>query len=178
MAAGRGREGRGSGRRARRGAAALFLAAAAIVLALSILNPLVVEGPSMFPTFEQGDLVFLFRLAYGLRAGGRFVLSWSEPRRGDLVVLRSPSIGATAVKRVAATGGDPLAVSGLELSYPGGSAALTPAQAFHFMGLEAVPGGELLLLGDNPSASEDSREYGCVPVAAVLGKVVGSIRRR
>ncbi len=132
----------------------------------------------MSPAFEQGDLILLFRLAYGLRAGGRLVLSWSEPRRGDLVVLRPPSIGGTALKRVAATGGDPLALSGPVLSYPGGSATLTPAQAFHFMGLGAVPDGELLLLGDNPSASEDSREYGCVPVAAVLGKVVGSIRRR
>jgi signal peptidase I len=35
-----------------------------------------------------------------------------------------------------------------------------------------VPPGHLVLLGDNPDGSGDSRQYGFVPAAAVVGVVV------
>jgi len=34
------------------------------------------------------------------------------------------------------------------------------------------PDGTLVLLGDSPDASTDSREFGAVPLASVLGRVV------
>jgi signal peptidase I len=160
-------------------ASAAFIALAALLVAgFAVCGPFAVEGPSMGPGLEPGDSVWLFRLAYGLRAGGAYAIRWAEPARGDIVVVRSPADGRLAVKRVAGAAGDPLAVSGNEIVLPGARAPLTSAQAFHLMGLGAVPEGEVFLLGDDPGFSEDSREYGCVPVAAVLGKVVGSIRRR
>lgn len=63
------------------------------------------------------------------------------------------------IKRVAAVPGDPV-------PFPiDGSGPL-------------VPPGSLVLLGDNPDGSGDSRQYGYVPVDAVVGVVLRSITGR
>ena len=36
-----------------------------------------------------------------------------------------------------------------------------------------IPQGNVWLLGDNPSNSRDSRDYGPVPVGLIMGKAVG-----
>ncbi|SEL42863.1 S26 family signal peptidase [Nonomuraea pusilla] len=112
-----------------------------------------VSGPSMEPTLRPGDRV-LVRRTPGV-----------VPGRGDVVVVEEPGpcrpgdrTGAAGtrwvVKRVAAVPGDP------EPPY-------LPAWARHPSGL--VPAGRLVLLGDNPAGSRDSRHYGTVPASRVLG---------
>ena len=50
-------------------------------------------------------MLLVNRAAYGIRApsGGRYLLRWSEPREGEIVVFRAPD-GRTAVKRCAPSG--------------------------------------------------------------------------
>ncbi|MET9295509.1 S26 family signal peptidase [Streptomyces sp. NPDC003077] len=66
------------------------------------------------------------------------------------------------IKRVAAAPGDPVP----RASVP----ALATAPE------ERVPPGRLVLLGDNPGASLDSRQYGYFPIARVLGTVPSAPR--
>jgi signal peptidase I len=63
---------------------------------------------SMNPTIVEGDLIYVNKLAYGLRIPLTLhrLASWSEPQRGDIVVCLSPEDGTRLVKRVVATPGD------------------------------------------------------------------------
>jgi signal peptidase I len=71
------------------------------------------------------------------------------PRRGSIVVFHEPETGILAVKRVAARPGDRVRIAA-------GILHLGPDEAW--------------LLGDNESASLDSRRYGPVPQHALAGR--------
>ncbi len=66
----------------------------------------VVEGRSMLPALAQGQVVFVLRCAYGLRAPfrGDYLLRWASPEPGQVVAATSPRDGRPVVKRVAAGG--------------------------------------------------------------------------
>ena len=71
-------------------------------------------------------------------------------RRGDLVVVRDPdAAGRWVVKRVAALPGEEVDVGGRTLA----------------------AGDGIVLLGDNPAQSTDSRVYGAVSLEDVHGRV-------
>lgn len=123
-----------------------------------------VHGPSMLPTHRDGD-----RLLVRRRAG-------HQVRTGDVVVVDlrrfgdqpAPDLGPVrshVVKRVAAVAGEPAPAGG-------------PAPASVDSARPVVPPGRLVLLGDNPAMSTDSRHYGFVPTGRVLGVVVRPLRRR
>lgn len=73
-------------------------------------NP--VPTGSMNPTILEGDVVWVNKLAYGLRVPLTTVYAtrWSEPSRGDIVVVLSPADGTRLVKRVVGIPGDTLAM--------------------------------------------------------------------
>ncbi len=142
----------GSGTRLPSGGGALLTATA---LALSIkvfaLDLAVVEGRSMEPFVSRGSLVLVSKCAYGLRApgrGGTYWLRWGSPAAGDTVLAYPPSTGTRVVKRVASE---------------------APP---NFKYSEGARGRPIYLLGDNPPASRDSREYGPVGMDDIAGKVI------
>jgi signal peptidase I len=68
---------------------------------------MVTEGPSMTPAIRNGTVLLVLRLAYGFRppGAGGYLLRWSGPKAGDVVVFLTPG-GDTAVKRCGAWDGD------------------------------------------------------------------------
>ncbi len=118
-----------------------------------------VDGPSMEPTFHQGDRVVVRRTP-------RFAVS-----SGDVVVIEKADVPLTlryrpgrirdgrrwVIKRVSAVPGDPV---------PDG----VPVPDV------IVPEGKLVLLGDNARNSVDSRMVGYFPAEALLGGVVRRLR--
>lgn len=115
-----------------------------------------VRGMSMAPTYQPGDRVLVRRgPSRRVRAGQIVVVDLPESLRPlpaglpPTEVLRQRRV----IKRVAAVAGD-LAPAGV---------GDVPAP---------VPPGAMVLLGDNPLASGDSRQYGAVPLDAVVGVVV------
>lgn len=84
------------------------------VLIAFLLRSFVVEAykipsASMAPSLQVGDHVVVLKLAYGLHLpfAQRWLLRWSEPRRGDVVVFKSPRPpGRDLVKRVVGVAGD------------------------------------------------------------------------
>lgn len=134
---------------------ALRAGLAAILLALFargfVLELRVVSGASMTPALLPGDRVLVDRMLYApdLPAALARLLPVRAPRRGDVVLARSPDDGRTAlIKRCVALAGDPLG--------PG-----------------VVPAGTLWLEGDHAADSRDSRAFGAVDRRAVTGRVVG-----
>jgi hypothetical protein len=112
-----------------------------------------VAGGSMRPTLQDGDPILTNKLAYGLRLPltHAWLLRWSGPRRGDVVLLSSPINGGRLVKRVVGVPGD---------------------RVRHGPRTVPVPEGQYFVLGDHPN-SLDSRTFGCVPRERILGRVVG-----
>lgn len=73
-------------------------------------NP--VPTGSMNPTILEGDVVWVNKLAYGLRVPLTQIhlAQWADPRRGDIVVVLSPLDGTRLVKRVVGVPGDTIAM--------------------------------------------------------------------
>jgi signal peptidase I len=70
------------------------------------------------------------------------------PTRGDIVIARDPALPSRhLVKRVGGVPGDPVSHDGT-----------------------TVPPGTILLLGDAPERSRDSREFGPVPLGSIVGR--------
>lgn len=115
-----------------------------------------VAGPSMLPALRPGDRVLVRRT----RAG--------RVQTGQVVVLDAES--GPIIKRVAAAPGDPVppglgAVNTGLGAGPGarGDGVLTGGR---------VPPGRLVLLGDNPGRSVDSRQHGYYDAAHLVGVAV------
>lgn len=154
------------------GAAGLVIA---IIIKFFIFDFLKVSGTSMKPALEDGQTIYVNKLAYGLNnlAGDRLLFSWSQPQAGDIVIyLYNNKI---VVKRCIAVSGDLLEYSfdtGYTLYVGEKSIPLTELQYLNLKNCEKVPEGFVLAVGDNYSESFDSRNYGFVSVKSVLGKVL------
>jgi len=85
---------------------------------------------SMKPTILEGDRVFVNKLAYDLRVPFTTLrlAEWSEPRRGDIVVLLSPENGRRLIKRVIGVPGDVLALRRNRLFVNGRPARYEPIE--------------------------------------------------
>jgi signal peptidase I len=131
-------------------AAVLAAAAAAAALVWSRLLVVTVRGGSMRPTLEIGDRVVV------LRRPGRL------SRRRDLVVVRSPATARDHDTRQ-------LRLKRL-VGRPGDRVPEAIRAALGWDATTRVPDGQILLLGDHPH-SEDSKQWGFVPVDLVVGFV-------
>jgi len=110
-----------------------------------------VSGPSMEPTFVNGDRL-LASSAYWLVG---------EIKPNDIVVVESEEPGEdTIIKRVYKVEGETVDWLNVPNDY-------SLAQ-----GEYVVPAGSIYILGDNREVSEDSRRFGAVPRDRILGKIV------
>ena len=161
-------------RKIRPGWAILVAALLCVAAKAFVIDAAVVEGRSMRPTFEPGSLVLILRCAYGLPSpwGSGYLFRWASPRRGDIVAAASPRDGLPVVKRVAAVGPESLSVAASRLLGLGLDAPLSPDQEERIGPSLEIPARSLLLLGDNPAESVDSRDYGAVAIEAVSGRVL------
>jgi signal peptidase I len=71
-----------------------------------------VPSGSMNPTILEGELVFVNKIAYGLRVPLTLhrLLEWSSPERGDIVICFSPEDGMRLVKRLIGKPGEVIAM--------------------------------------------------------------------
>ncbi|WP_433219638.1 signal peptidase I [Dactylosporangium sp. CS-047395] len=132
-------------------AAALLLVVAALAVLRRRFLAVTVSGVSMQPTLQPGDRVLVRRAGLG------------GIRAGQVVVLRDPESDDDAgedlmIKRAVAVPGDP--VPDIDVT---GTAVLDG---------RTVPPGRMVVLGDNPAFSLDSRRLGFLPGERLLGVVV------
>lgn len=127
----------------------LCMVLAGLLCLKSSITTVVVDGPSMRPTLQSGQYLFVSRLE-------------TMPRPGDVVVVENWMNAQPMVKRVYKVGGQ-------SVEWQKAPLYLSPEERVHYV----VPKGSVYLLGDNSSNSEDSRFYGAVPVEHVIGTVLG-----
>ena len=72
----------------------------AMVIKLVFVDLMITQGRSMLPTLQPGSLLVVNKAAYGFRVPGLgiYLVHWSSPRPGDLLVFYTP-LGERAVKR-------------------------------------------------------------------------------
>jgi signal peptidase I len=170
--------------------------AVVLVFEASVAQPYRIPTSSMEHTFNcarpgQGclgssdDRVLALKLAY----------DFESPQRGQVVVFTAPAAagscdagsgGTTFVKRLIGLPGESVHENGqgfisikqsgsgrwvrLHEPYVTGQARLSDLK--HFNKTWRVPQGEYFMLGDNRGGSCDSRDWGAVPRASLIGPVV------
>ena len=138
----------------------------------------VVDGHSMDPTLDHGELMLVWSLGY-------------SPKQGDIVVLNKTTADflgeAAIVKRVIATGGQSVDIDYVKGKVYVDGAALKEDYILEEMYLPGnphmqsthfdVPEGEVFVMGDNRNGSTDSRDdrLGSVHTDYILGRAVLSV---
>lgn len=108
---------------------ALFFCLVWVPLRSSVIDYNPVPTGSMNPTILEGDVIWVNKLAYGLRVPLTQIhlAQWADPKRGDIVVVLSPEDGTRLVKRVVGVPGDTLAMKDNALVLNGRSVDYRPA---------------------------------------------------
>ncbi len=146
------------------------------------IQPFLVSGSSMVPTFENGDYVLVDEFTYRIR----------PPERGEVVVFHDPQDWSTYfIKRVIGLPGETVKISDNTVTvfngtYPNG---LALDETYLPMGtpvsIESCDGGQIsgsvctytlssstyLMFGDNRAESYDSRSWGPLPAKNIVGLV-------
>lgn len=129
-------------------------------------HPFRVVGPSMEPTYRSGQTVLVQDYAS------------TDPQRGDVVIFHPlENSQPSSMKRVVGLPGErvrvdaqgAVTINGAPLHEP---YVKTGGNPFGVIAVTLGP-GEYFLLGDNRPNSLDSRAFGPIPRANIVGKVVG-----
>ena len=148
------------------------------VLRTYVFQAYEIPSGSMEETIMVGDMVFSEKVSYYFR----------DPEPGDIVTFQDPEIpGRVLIKRCIAVGGQTVDINdedglvyvdGVALSepYTRGLPSYTLASDVSYP--YTVPEGCFFVLGDYRTQSEDSRDFGPVPLEDVQAKVITLLRRR
>lgn len=142
--------------------------AIALVMRTFILGTYYIPSESMEPTLQVGDRVFVNQLSY----------QWGDVKRGQIIVFDRPGGPGTdgidvLIKRVVGIPGD--VVEGREgIVYRNGQPAdedyLPDGTFTSDFGPVTVEDGQLWMMGDNRTNSEDSRVFGTIAIDSVVGR--------
>ncbi len=124
-----------------------------------------VYGQSMEPNLHSDERLVVEKLSYRFHG----------PRRGDIVVLRDPSGGPELlIKRVIGLPGERVTVADGRV-YIDGVPLDEPYLSQPTLGTSRtwlIPPLTVFVMGDNRSASRDSRVFGPVPLDQIIGRVL------
>lgn len=87
-----------------------------------LIEPFVIPSGSMIPTLLIHDHLFVFKSSFGLKNpfSNQWLLRWSEPNRGDIVVFRYPeNPNVYYIKRVIGIPGDKIIFENRKLQING-----------------------------------------------------------
>jgi signal peptidase I len=168
----------------------IFVAVRSVVLNFKV------DGLSMMPSFENGEMLLVNRNSYRSVDAWDFVdwlplvdehedaeplITFGEPSRGDVVVFTPPSPGQDKpyIKRVIGLPGDTVEIrdDGVSVNdtlinepYLEGATTSCRSGGASYCGPLTVPEDSIFVLGDNRNNSEDSRFFGPVPESNIIGK--------
>jgi signal peptidase I len=143
----------------------LIAIACALVVRGAFFRVYGIPSASMAPTLQPGDQIVVtpYRAPFA-----------REPKRGDVVVFRSPfRRDELLIKRIIATPGDLVASDAGRVTV-GGHALAEPyvqrAAASGVIAPQIVPAGCYFVAGDNRENSWDSRSWGVLPRELISGR--------
>ena len=145
--------------------------AIALLVEAFLIQAFWIPSPSMEPTLDVGDRVLVNKLSY----------KFHDVNRGDVVVFERPpgaSTGQTGeikdlIKRVVAVGGDTVEAKEGNVYVNGEQIDedyLEPGTPTDNLPLTTIPEGQVFVMGDNRTNSEDSRIFGPIDEDAIVGR--------
>ena len=142
-------------------ARAIVWALLIVVLFKFVLVGIRVRGESMEPTFHDGQIKFINRLAY-MRG---------EPKRGDVVAVRAPGLRAVFLKRIVGLPGEHVSIrrglvyiNGERLDEPYAKGVITSIPQSQF---DLEP-HQFWVIGDNRPISEQWKKFDY----SIIGKLI------
>ncbi len=140
----------------------------ALVVKTFLIQAFYIPSESMVPTLEVGDRVLVNKLSY----------DFGDVDRGDLIVFHRPGGPgadgiAELIKRVIALPGETVEGRDNQVFIDGeplDEDYLPEATITSSFGPEAVPADTVWVMGDNRSASDDSRRFKAIPQDNIVGR--------
>lgn len=142
----------------------IIIIAVVLFIKAFIVTPIKVNGESMYPTLEEGDIMILNKTAY----------YFNKPKRFDIVVVDMPD--EYLIKRVIGLPGEQIEYKNNTLYVDGKKIeenfkhGKTDDFNIKELGSDTVPEGYYLVMGDNRGNSLDSRELGFMKEEQLLGR--------
>lgn len=139
-----------------------------IPVRMFVMQPFIVSGLSMFPTFHDKEYLIVDELSYNFR----------DPVRGEVVIFKYPKNPSIFyIKRVIGLPNETVKIHGTTVTiineeHPEGflidqpyveNTSTTPNET-------KLGDGEYFVMGDNRSASSDSRYWGALPRKNIIGR--------
>jgi len=145
--------------------------AIALLVEAFLIQAFWIPSPSMEPTLDVGDRVLVNKLSY----------KFHDVNRGDVVVFERPPAASTGqngeikdlIKRVVAVGGDTVEAKEGNVYVNGEQIDedyLEPGTPTDNLPLTTIPEGQVFVMGDNRTNSEDSRIFGPIDEDAIVGR--------
>jgi signal peptidase I len=150
---------------------ATFLVLAVVIvlpIRLFVAQPFVVEGESMYPTFDSGDYLIVDELTYRLH----------NPHRGDVIVFRYPNNpDVFYIKRVIGLPGETVSIKEGKVSILKADGTTITLDEPYVVAEDAtytentvIGPDEFFVMGDNRPRSSDSRVWGLLPKKDLMGR--------
>lgn len=150
---------------------ATFLVLAVLIvlpIRFFIAQPFVVEGESMFPTFDSADYLIVDQLTY----------HFSDPERGDVVVFRYPNDPSVFyIKRIIGLPGETVSIDrGVVTIQKTDGSILTLTEPYvvaedaTYTQRTSLGNEQFFVMGDNRPRSSDSRSWGPLPKDEIMGR--------
>ena len=156
-------------------------AAIIILVRLMLFQPFYVKGSSMEPNYHDGEYLIIYQLPYRFP---HFFHTFTEKERGRTIIFHPPNDPKEFyIKRLIALPGERVKIEDGVITiynqdHPEGFAL---QEQYLPDGVRTMPGtahevtiglDKIFVLGDNRSASLDSRRIGSVPVQNVIGEPI------
>lgn len=137
-----------------------------------LIQPFMVRGSSMEPTFNNSDYLVVDELSYRLR----------EPERGEVIVFRSPvALNTYYIKRIIGLPNETVEIKDNKVYIYSPALKKEFELKEDYLSPQTVTSGHLkielgpdeyFVLGDNRSLSYDSRSWGAVKRSEIVGRVL------
>jgi signal peptidase I len=167
-----------AGRAVREIVETLLLAALIFFLVRLVVLNFRVDGESMLPNLDDGEMLLVNRNAYQyFDFGGERYYPFDPPERGDVIVFDPPTgSDKPYIKRVIGLPGEEVTFSDGKVFIDGELLDEDYIEERTGCGRRldhcdvVVPDGYVFVLGDHRTNSSDSRSFGAVPVENIVGK--------